>query len=166
MNTSPEKLFLFYGKTFVEPFSHFFEIAEVLFCKRVSHWCKKVIVRCRQVKGLQRGGRMSHPSDFKVSFASFDVWDRALSCDKITLPCLLAHSGRFSINAWFKLIIVDDNVVLVWPAIHVFTLLSFTLKLPLLNCRNHVSHVLIDGACSPLWFYKQTTFHSFFLLIK
>ena len=32
-------------------------------------------------------------------------------CNKITLPCLLAHSGRFSINAWFKLIIVDDSVI-------------------------------------------------------
>ena len=29
----------------------------------------------------------------------------AFSCNTITLPCLLAHSGRFSINAWFKLII-------------------------------------------------------------
>ena len=27
-------------QTFVEAFSHFFEIAEVLLCKRVSHWCK------------------------------------------------------------------------------------------------------------------------------
>ena len=27
-------------------------------------------------------------------------------CNKITFPCLLAHSGRFLINAWFKLIIV------------------------------------------------------------
>ena len=45
--------------------------------------------------------------------------------------------------------------------------LPFTLKSPFLDCRNHVSHVLIDGACSSLWFYRQTmTFHSLFLLIK
>jgi hypothetical protein len=37
MNTLLEELFLFCGKTFVEPFSNFFEIAEVLQCKRVSH---------------------------------------------------------------------------------------------------------------------------------
>jgi hypothetical protein len=37
MNSSPEKLFLFYSKTFIEPFSNFFEIAEVLLCKRVSY---------------------------------------------------------------------------------------------------------------------------------
>ena len=105
MNTSPEKLFLFCSKTFVEPFSHFFEIAEVLLCKRMSHWYREEIVR-----------RMSHPSDFKVSFVSFDVWDAALSCNKTTLPCLLAHSGCFPINAWFKLIIVDDSVV--WVLMH------------------------------------------------
>jgi hypothetical protein len=61
MNTSPEKLFLFQNKTFVEPFSNFFGITDVLLCKR-----DEVIVRCCQVKDY--GG-----SDFKVSFASFDV---------------------------------------------------------------------------------------------
>ena len=50
-------------------------------------------------KNYGRGGRMSHASDFKVSYASFDVCGGELSCNKITLPCLLAHSGRFSINA-------------------------------------------------------------------
>ena len=35
--------FLFCGKTFVEPFSNFFKIAEVLLCKRVFHWCEEVI---------------------------------------------------------------------------------------------------------------------------
>jgi hypothetical protein len=50
-----KKLILFNGKTFVEEFSNFFEIAEALLCKRVSHWCDNVIVRWRQVKGLQWG---------------------------------------------------------------------------------------------------------------
>ena len=128
-------------------FSNFFEIAEVLLCKRVSHWCEEVIVRWRQVKGLQQGR-------FQGLFASFDVWDEALSCDKITLPCLLAHSSRFSINAWFKFIIVDNSVVWVGSSSsnaynssssHFF---CFTLKSPLLNCWNHVSQVLINGVCS------------------
>ena len=44
-------------------------------------------------------------------FTSFSVWDGSLLCNKVTLPNLLVHFGRFSINAWFKLIIVDDSVV-------------------------------------------------------
>ncbi|GFV44578.1 hypothetical protein TNCV_2006491 [Trichonephila clavipes] len=45
---------------------------------------------------------MSHPSDFKVSFTGFAVSNGALSCNKITLPCLLAHSSHLSINAWSR----------------------------------------------------------------
>ena len=89
---------------FMANFSNFFEIAEVLLCKRVSHWWEEVIDGAKS-KDYGRRRRVSHPSDFKVSFTSFDVWDRAMSCNKITLPCLLAHSDHFSINAWFKLII-------------------------------------------------------------
>ena len=102
INTSPEELFIFFGKPFVEPFSNFFEIAEVLLSKRVSNWCKEVISDCSRSEDYSGGGRMSHPSNFKVSF---DVWDGSLSCNKITLPCLLAHSGRFLISVWFKLMI-------------------------------------------------------------
>ena len=99
-------------------------------------------------KDYSRGGRMSHPSDFKVPFASFDMWDGALSCNKITFPRLLAHSGRFSINPWFKLIILDDSVVElghhpVTPAIpHLRTFVfhieiaTFKLLKPCLACSN------------------------------
>ena len=71
------KTFCFAAKHSLDHF-HTFKITEVLL---VSHWCKEVIDAIRS-KDYSRGGRMSHPSDFKVSFASFDVWDRALSCNK------------------------------------------------------------------------------------
>jgi hypothetical protein len=60
-----QKNFLFCGKTFVESLSHFFEIAEVLLGKRVSHWCEEVIVRCHQVKGLQQGRKDVPPKRFQ-----------------------------------------------------------------------------------------------------
>ena len=66
-----QKNYLFYGKTFVEPFSNFFEIAEALFCKHVSHWREEVIVICRQVKGLQRGQKGVPSKRFQGVFCQF-----------------------------------------------------------------------------------------------
>ena len=51
-----------------------------------------------------RSGSMAGAKDVPSKWF-YGVWDRALSCNKITLPCLLAHSGHFSINVWFKLMI-------------------------------------------------------------
>ena len=48
---------------------------------------------------------------------SFDVWDGAMSCNKITLPCLLAHSSRFSINARFKI----DHLLMIVLCVNGFT---------------------------------------------
>ena len=171
MNTLPEKLFFFCGKPFIEPFSNFFEIAEVLLCKRVSHWCEEVIDGARS-KDYSGGERMSHPSDFKVSFASCDVWDGALSCNKISFLCLLAHSGLFSIYAWFKLIIVDDSIVSVGhhpvtPAIprlrtsvfHI-EIATFKFSKPYLTCPNRWS---VFAITIPL---QLMTFHSLFLRLN
>ncbi|GFW05172.1 hypothetical protein TNCV_2904621 [Trichonephila clavipes] len=41
-------------------------------------------------------------ANLKVSFTGFAVRHCALSCNKITLPCLLAHSGCLSITAWSR----------------------------------------------------------------
>ena len=90
MDTIPKKLFLFQGKPFDEAFFDFFKIGEALLCEWVSHRCEKVIVEFNA---------------FNVFFTTLAVWDGALSCCRITFSYLRAHSGRFSINAWFKLII-------------------------------------------------------------
>ena len=88
---------------------------------------------------------------FQVSFASFDVWDGALSCNKITLSCLLAHSGHFCHVFWPIPVFFDQCMIQIN---HLLTItlcvngfackssslpfcgllectLSFTLKLPL-----------------------------------
>ena len=106
MNTSPEKMFLFCSKTFVEPFSYFLEISEVLLCKRVYHWYEEVIVRCRQVKGLQQGKGCPIQA---ISRCLSPVLICEMGHCRVTKS--LCHSGRFSINARIKLIIVDDSTV-------------------------------------------------------
>ena len=143
MNTLPEKLFFFCGKPFIEPFFNFFEIAEVQLCKRVSHWCKEVIVRCRQVKVLQRGWKDVPSKRFQGVFRQFWLWHGALSCNKNTFPCLLAHSSHFFINVWFKLIIIDDSVVWVGSSssnactfIFHIEIATFKLPKPCLMCSN------------------------------
>jgi len=40
MNTLPEKLLVFGGKPFIEPFSNFLTVIEVLLCERVPHGCE------------------------------------------------------------------------------------------------------------------------------
>ena len=100
----PEKSFTFWGDPVSKPFFDIFVIVEVLPGKCLRHRWKQVVVRRGQVYEYGGWGKSSQPSAEMLSLTSFAVCDDALSCCKISFPCLVAQSGRFSINAWFKLI--------------------------------------------------------------